>query len=595
MPNSLKPIAAICISLAQQALRAEPADNRLAHEHLFDLTSGIELPTMDKPSLPDTLKPSLPCRLDALRWQARSASRHYTTIGPEMRPSPSCPRQRFRFSFQSSLGALIVAAGIQAFPASAQQAGARDEFFWLGEINKATAVINTDEGLLPKNLTPRIAAGIAKVLQDGGQANAKRPSTVITFEPLLIDAAGVEVTLLHAGRSSQDMHATYRAAILREDVLRLADALNKTTGTLVKLAEKHAATAVPNYTNGVAAQPNSYGHYLLGHAAGLDRDAQRLREAYARIDRSPMGTTVLNGTSWPLNRARMAEYLGFGAMVENAYDAAQISSTDLPVEVGSIVMGIALHAGSFFEDVMTQYAQARPWILLQEGEGNTYVSSAMPQKRNPGLLNATRRQASTAVTLAMGPAIQAHNITPGMGDAKEVKPNSDMVLSAIRVLQGWDKILNSLVIDKERALEELNSDWTASQELADALMRRHGLPFRVGHHFASEIVDYAKANNIKPSDFPYAQAKRIYSEAVKEYGGGELPMKEEEFRAALDPVSIIRNRAVAGGPQPAEMNNMLKAAQQRMAQQDGWIKEKRARIDSSLARLDRDFGKLLKQ
>src|SRR5262249_13394288 len=138
--------------------------------------------------------------------------------------------------------------------------------------------------------------------------------------------AVVSVTPLHAGRSSQDMHATYRAAILRDDLLNLADQLNRTAGTLVELAGTHAGTVVPNYTNGVAAQPNSFGHALLGHAAGLERDAQRIREAYVRIDRSPMGTTVLNGTSWPLNRARMAAYLGFAATVDNPYHAARSSS-----------------------------------------------------------------------------------------------------------------------------------------------------------------------------------------------------------------------------------------------------------------------------
>jgi argininosuccinate lyase len=483
----------------------------------------------------------------------------------------------------------------QALPAAAQQAGNRDEFYWLGEINKATAVINSSQGLLDKSAVPRIAASIAKVLNDGNQPGGKRPSTVITFEPLLIQADGMEVTLLHAGRSSQDMHATYRAAILRDDMLRLAAQLNKTSGTLVRLAEKHAKTIVPNYTNGVAAQPNSYGHYLLGYAAALDRDAQRIREAYARVDQSPMGTTVLNGTSWPLDRTRMADYLGFATIADNAYDAHQIAAVDHPVEVGAIATSIALHTGSFVEDVMTQYAQSRPWILLREGGGNTYVSSAMPQKRNPGLLNSARRNASTAITLAMGPVIEAHNIPPGMSDAKEVKPNKEMVNSAIKVLQDWDKILNALVIDPERALEELNSDWTASQELADVLMRKYKLPFRVGHHFASEIVDYAKANKIKPSDFPYAQAKRIYLEAIKGNGTGELPMSEQEFRATLNPVSIVNNRATVGGPQPSEMARMLKAATQKLAQQDAWIQEKNSRIDSSLTRLDHDFDGLLKQ
>lgn len=200
---------------------------------------------------------------------------------------------------------------LHALPASAQQTANRDEFYWLGEINKATAVINSQEGLLDKPLVSGIAAGLAKVIHDGNQPGGKRPSTVITFEPLLIQAAGMDVTLLHAGRSSQDMHATYRAAILRDDMLRLAEQLNKTSATLVTLAQKHERTIVPNYTNGVAAQPNSYGHYLLGYAAALDRDAQRIREAYARIDLCPMGTTVLNGTSWPLDRVRMAQYLGF--------------------------------------------------------------------------------------------------------------------------------------------------------------------------------------------------------------------------------------------------------------------------------------------
>ncbi len=492
----------------------------------------------------------------------------------------------------STLGAaLSLSLAAQAAPA---QQPPRDPFFWLGEINKATAVINTDEGLLDKSMAPRLAAGVAQVIRDGNQPGAKRPASVITFEPLLIKAAGEDVTLLHAGRSSQDMHATYRSAILRDKLLELAGQLNATASSLVDLAARQAGTVVPNYTNGVAAQPNSYGHYLLGHAAGLARDAQRIREAYARIDRSPMGTTVLNGTSWPLDRERMARYLGFTALVDNAYDASQISSMDQPVEVGAIVASIALRTGNFVEDVMTQYAQPRPWILLQEGGGNTYVSSAMPQKRNPGLLNDTRSDASTAVTLALGPLIQTHNITPGMSDPKDVKQNSAMVDAGISALKRWDRVLKAMVINPERALEELNSDWTASQEVADVLMRKYKLPFRDGHHFASEVVSYAKANNIKPLDFPYEQARRIYADAMKDSKyGTELPMSEAEFRSTLDPVAIVKNRATLGGPQPAEMERMLRQARDQLASQDAWIKARRAHIDDALAELDKRFDALV--
>jgi argininosuccinate lyase len=90
--------------------------------------------------------------------------------------------------------------------------------------------------------------------------------------------------------------------------------------------------------------------------------------------------------------------------------------------------------------------------------------------------------------------------------------------------------------------------------------------------------------------------KRIYAETVKDTSGGnyaaELPMDEAEFRATLDPIAIIKNRASAGGPQPAEMDRMLKASNQRVAQQDAWIKGRRTQIASSLARLDADFEKL---
>lgn len=477
----------------------------------------------------------------------------------------------------------------------AEAAEVRDSFFWIGEINKATAVINSEEGLLDAALTPGIAAALVKVLEDGNQPDAKRPQTVITFEPLLIEAGGQDVTLLHAGRSSQDMLSTARAAILRERLLALAEQLNTTSRTMVELAAQHADTIVPNYTNGVAAQPNSYGHYLLGHAAGLDRDAQRIREAYARLDRSAMGTTVLNGTSWPLNRERMADYLGFAEIVDNAYDAAQIAPVDQAVELSSIVASVSLHSGSFIEDVMGQYGQTRPWILLQEGGDNTYVSSAMPQKRNPGILNSTRSDASEALTLAMGPSIQAHNLPPGMSDAKSTGRNTEMINAAIEVLEGLNDILGALNINPDRALEELNSDWTASQELADLLMREHRMPFRVGHHFASEIVTHARQDGLGPLDFPYSEAQRIYAEAVKgtDYPQ-DLPITEETFRAALHPAAIIRARATSGGPQPAEMDRMITAARDRLTAQDAWIAERRTHIEGALARLDEDFAKLLK-
>jgi argininosuccinate lyase len=106
-------------------------------------------------------------------------------------------------------------------------------------------------------------------------------------------------------------------------------------------------------------------------------------------------------------------------------------------------------------------------------------------------------------------------------------------------------------------------------------------------------LDFAKQKDIKPLDFPYSEAKRIYAEMVKgsEYAG-ELPMVEAEFKSTLDPVAINKNRASVGGPQPVEMACMLKLANQSLAVEGDWIKAKRSKISASLAKLDTDSGKI---
>ena len=121
------------------------------------------------------------------------------------------------------------------------------------------------------------------------------------------------------------MLSTVRSAILRDEMLNLADALNKTTTTMVKLAAKYKATVVPNYTNGVAAQPNSYGHYLLGMASGLERDAQRLREAYADRIVARLGRHIQN-----LERATIARV---------ALSPADVAATNVNLVGGDIYGG----------------------------------------------------------------------------------------------------------------------------------------------------------------------------------------------------------------------------------------------------------------
>ena len=448
----------------------------------------------------------------------------------------------------------------------------RDEFYWLSQMNKATIIANSAGGLLKPQLA-HVAAKALKEVIDSGEDPANRVKRVIDFEPKLIAAAGTsEVTEIHVGRSSQDMHSTFRVAIMRDEVISVAKGLESVIDALLELARNHQDTVMPSYTNGVAAQPTS------------------------RLNYCPMGSCVLNGTGWPLNRKLMAKLLGFHAPIRNAFDATQIAMVDLPVEFAQIQASIALHIGSMIADIMVQYAQPRPWILLSEGNGNTYVSSAMPQKRNPGLLISCRGNASDVVSEANLVITRAHNVPSGMIDGKSVKVHAALAQESVKTMERFVKILKALVVNKERALEELSLDWTASQEIADRLMSEYGLPFRVGHHVASGMVSFARANGILPLTFPYKEMQRIYAETVQKEMPGfatECPMSEEEFKASLDPREILKRRRTEGSANPEEVSRMLAELTSEMAILKEQTTMLAAAIDQSMADLDSQFEPFL--
>ena len=169
--------------------------------------------------------------------------------------------------------------------------------------------------------------------------------------------------------------------------------------------------------------------------------------------------------------------------------------------------------GMLMQDVHVQYHQTRPWLLLAPGK--TYTSSAMPQKANPGVIQDTRALASDVVASLQAVTLRAHNVTPGMTDYKYTwsSGSARTFVLGTQMLSKVSDVMASLRIDPKRSLEELESDWTTSMELAETLQREHRMPFRVGHHFASEVVLYARAHGLRPKDFPYAEAVRIYAEA----------------------------------------------------------------------------------
>lgn len=478
--------------------------------------------------------------------------------------------------------------------ATSPQDRQQDTFYWFGRINMASTLSNFEQGIIPRPLAGRIARAVAESIAQGARTDGRRPDDVLQLEKILIELAGPEATLVHTGRSRQDMHSTLNAAQLRQEMLDVAESLDQVRAHLIDIAQAHTTTYVPAYTNGVQAMPISYAHYLLAFADSFARDATRIREAYGRINLSPMGTAVLANSSWPIQRERLAALLGFDGLIVNSLDAGQISTYDIPLEATAIASSIAIRVGAFMQDAHTQYHQTRPWLLLAGSK--TYTSSAMPQKANPGIIQNTRAKASDVVASAQASLWRAHNVTPGMIDYKNTwSPGTARTfVQSVEMLQQFGEVLASLRIDPQRSLEELETDWSTSMELAETLQRLHGVPFRVGHHFASEVVVYARAHQLRPKDFPYAEAVRIYKEAGAKYGlaDARLPLAEADFRQSLSPAWMVNTRSGIGGPQPAEVQRMLNLARTTLEKDRSWLSGAKGRLLAAQTLLDDEFARL---
>jgi argininosuccinate lyase len=472
------------------------------------------------------------------------------------------------------------------------QAQSRDEFYWLGEINRASVVMLLEQGIVPKELSADIANALATVMSNGDKPGAARPGDYLEFEQLLVAVGGPDVTRVHSGRSRQDIKGTVRRFFMREALLRAFDKLNDARESLLAAAETHRDAILPAYTYGVQAQPTTLGHYLGAYAEALRRNAERHREAWSRLNQSSLGSAALGTSSFPINRPRLAELLGFDASVVNSLDANQIAPLDNGVEAASLAATSALTIGMLAEDIAAQYTHAKPWLTLSGGNV-TGTSSIMPQKRNPTALVELRQQTSTIVGQVMTYTVQSHNVAQGMEDYKMDTP-TQALNAAARLYESLVTLMRALAFDEKRALDEVNAEYSTTTELADTLQRVADVPFRVGHHFASELVNFGRARNLRPSEIPFAEARRIYEESARhlQQRTMQLPLSEAEFRRSLTPENLVQSARGLGGPQSSEVARMLADERIRLANDRRWLVDRRAGLQQAEAKRHSAFEAL---
>ena len=204
-------------------------------------------------------------------------------------------------------------------------AAPRDQFYWLTEINKASAVMLVERGIVPKSLGKQIADAIDRVDADADKPGAERSRDYLKVEKNLITAGGPDISRLHSGRSRQDIGATTERLMMRDDFLVAYEQLIEFRAALLAFGAQAPNAIMPAYTWGVQAQPITLGHYISAYAGAFERAAERMRETYERLNRSPLGAAALGTSSFPIDRPRLAELLGFNGPIQNSLDANQIS------------------------------------------------------------------------------------------------------------------------------------------------------------------------------------------------------------------------------------------------------------------------------
>ena len=354
----------------------------------------------------------------------------------------------------------------------------------------------------------------------------------LNLEKHLIDLIGPVGGKLHTGRSRNDQVATDMHLYLKtrtEEIIVLIEDFQK---QLFSQAEQHIETIAPGYTHLQRAQPISFGHHLMTYFWMLERDKARFLDGLKRTDLSPLGAGALAGTTFPIDRERTAELLGFSGVYENSLDA--VSDRDFIVEFLSASSLLMTHLSRLAEEIILWSSQEFSFIELSDAFSTG--SSIMPQKKNPDMAELIRGKTGRVYGNLFG----LLTVLKGLPLAynKDMQEDKEGMFDTVQTVTGSLKIfagmIQSMTVRTETLEAAVESDFSNATELADYLAAK-GMPFREAHDVTGRLVFYCIQQGIFLKDVPLATYKD-YSSLI-----------EDDIFIALAPREAVRRRNSLGG------------------------------------------------
>ncbi len=415
----------------------------------------------------------------------------------------------------------------------------------------AHAMMLEKQGVLPSSDVDLIIDGLEGILKDvesGVLPITEGAEDIHMFvEAELTKRIGDAGKRLHTARSRNDQVALDIRLYLRDEVETVVALIKDLIAAIVEKAEENADVIAPAYTHLQRAQPISFGHQLMAYAMMLLRDIDRLQDAVKRMNVSPLGSCALAGTTYPTDRAFVAEKLEMNGVTKNSIDG--VSDRDFCVELLSAFALLMTHLSRFSEEVILWSSWEFKFIELDDSY--TTGSSIMPQKKNPDMAELVRGKTGRVY----GDLMAMLTVLKGLPLAynKDMQEDKEAVFDALDTvkvcLEVFAPMIATMKVLKENTYKAAQKGFINATDLADYLTKK-GMPFRSAYKIVGQIVAECIAKDCVLDNFPLAEYKKysqLFAEDLYEEISLETCVSKRNSEGGASPASVLAQVAYVKG------------------------------------------------
>jgi argininosuccinate lyase len=377
----------------------------------------------------------------------------------------------------------------------------------------------------------------------------------LNIEARLTQLVGDAGKRLHTGRSRNDQVATDVRLWLRGEIDLIGGLLTDLQKALLVLAEKNADVILPGFTHLQVAQPVSFGHHMLAYVEMFSRDAERFSEVRRRTNRLPLGSAALAGTSYPLDRERVAKTLGMvddaghPQVCQNSLDA--VSDRDFAIEFTSAASLAMIHVSRMSEELIIWMSQNFGFIHI--ADRFTTGSSIMPQKKNPDVPELARGKTGRVVGHLMGliTLMKGQPLAYNKDNQEDKEPLFDTVDTLKDTLRIFADMVGGITTKPEAMERAALKGYATATDLADYLVKK-GLPFRDAHETVAHAVKTATERGVDLSELPL--------DVLQSFN----PNVQADVFECLSLRGSLNARNTLGGTAPSQVRAQIARHQQRL-------------------------------